>query len=204
MKCKFCNATIEEGSLICSYCGQRNPLEILAHKNPVSTPNYSCVECHSDTMRYRDIGTIEELFLIAECGQCRGQFIPKAMLERIILYYGWKRKKTPSKIHQLEKKKNSLEAFYRCPECNGVMKRYTFKVASQVVVDECPRHGFWLNDGELYALIAWKRELKESKDTQKEEELYKKYGLKKRESSYKVQSNYASSLDRFFEWLMGV
>ncbi len=204
MNCKFCNAIMEKETLVCSYCGQRNPLEVSAQQKSISRPSYPCAECHRDSMRYRDIGTVEEEFLIAECDSCRGQLIPKAMLERIILHYGWKRKKTPSKIHQVEKRKTSLEAFYRCPECEAIMKRYTFKVASRVVVDECPKHGFWLNDGELHSLIAWKRELKGSRDFEKEEEFYKKYGLKQKKSSYKAQSDYSSPLDRFFEWLMGV
>ena len=204
MNCKFCNAIIEKDTLICSYCGQRNPLEISSQYQSSSIAHYSCSECHTYTMNYKDIGGIEEEFLIAECSNCRGQFIPKDMLEKIILHYGWKKRKTPSKIHQVEKKKTSVEAFYRCPKCNIIMKRYTFKIASQVVVDECPKDGFWLNDGELNSLIEWKRELKQSRDREQEEEFYKKYGLKKTKSPYKAQSDYASPLDRFFEWLMGV
>lgn len=42
-----------------------------------------------------------------------------------------------------------LEAPVHCPECNQEMSRFSYALAPNVELDECPAHGIWLDDGEL-------------------------------------------------------
>lgn len=43
----------------------------------------------------------------------------------------------------------------RCPVCDAVMRRYVYAMSSGVVVDACPEHGLWLDEGELERIEAW-------------------------------------------------
>lgn len=43
----------------------------------------------------------------------------------------------------------------RCPQCGGVMRRFTYAFSSGVVVDGCDEHGIWLDAGELERIEAW-------------------------------------------------
>lgn len=40
-------------------------------------------------------------------------------------------------------------AYLTCPRCGGPMARRAFERVSGIVVDECPRHGVWFDEGEL-------------------------------------------------------
>ncbi|MBL9100518.1 MAG: zf-TFIIB domain-containing protein [Myxococcales bacterium] len=47
--------------------------------------------------------------------------------------------------------------YRECPRCGDVMARRNFGTISGVVVDECPRHGVLLDEGELQALETFVR-----------------------------------------------
>ncbi|HEY8376953.1 MAG TPA: zf-TFIIB domain-containing protein [Nannocystis sp.] len=50
------------------------------------------------------------------------------------------------------------EVRYReCPRCSDIMTRRNFGTISGVIVDECPKHGIWLDAGELEAIEAFIR-----------------------------------------------
>ena len=51
----------------------------------------------------------------------------------------------------------NLEGVANCPVCSKPMKRYVFSLDSGVVVDRCPPHGIWLDDGELGSLLDYIR-----------------------------------------------
>jgi Zn-finger nucleic acid-binding protein len=44
-----------------------------------------------------------------------------------------------------------------CPVCQVVMERYRYQLVSDVVVDRCPQHGLWLDDGELSGIVEYYR-----------------------------------------------
>lgn len=47
--------------------------------------------------------------------------------------------------------------YRNCPRCAALMGRRNFGEASGVIVDECPRHGVFLDPGELEAIEAFVR-----------------------------------------------
>jgi Zn-finger nucleic acid-binding protein len=163
-----------------------------------------CVECHTDTMKFIDLGDYVESLSAKQCSTCSGIFISFDLLEKAIMHYGLKRKKIPSKIDMPKEEKRNKDNLYSCPICKQTMKRFVYKISSSVLIDKCENHGVWLNHGELKVLIEWKQAFKSFKDKEKNEEAYRKYGLKKTKSSYTYQRETSTATDRFFEWLMGV
>lgn len=208
MKCNFCASPLAPNTLVCEYCNQRNPLNVLVSKEALKETQlqeYNCAECKTDTLKYIELGGIQKSIMVMQCTECKGMFIDKEILEELIFLYGWKRKSVHQKIESIEPQNiTQSKTLYPCPVCSASMKRYTFKVSSNVLIDECPSHGIWLNHGELRALIEWKKELKGTRTKEIQEENYRKYGLKKTSSNYTYQKKYSTRFERFFEWLMGV
>lgn len=44
-----------------------------------------------------------------------------------------------------------------CPVCRVVMERYRYQMVSDVIIDRCPDHGLWLDDGELSGIVDYYR-----------------------------------------------
>ncbi|MEH6472021.1 MAG: zf-TFIIB domain-containing protein, partial [Halopseudomonas sp.] len=47
--------------------------------------------------------------------------------------------------------------YRKCPVCQEFMARRNFGYRSGVVIDRCPKHGVWLDNGELIHLLEWKK-----------------------------------------------
>ena len=205
INCKFCSSPLPINSLICTYCKQRNPISPLYEQaNHLDKKNIKCVECHSDTMEFIDLGDYVESLSAEQCSTCKGIFISFELLEKAITHYGLRRKKIPTKIDEPEEKKRNKDNLYDCPICSKKMKRFVYKISSSVLIDKCESHGVWLNHGELKILIAWKQSFKKFNEQEEAKIAYQKYGLKKAKSSYTYQRENSTRIDRFFEWLMGV
>ena len=204
--CKFCSSPLPINSLICTHCKQRNPISPLySQSNTLDEQKIECVECHTNSMEFIDLGDYVESLSAEQCSKCKGIFISFDVLEKAIMHYGLRRKKLPSKVNDApQEKKINKDNLYACPICKKTMKRFIYKISSTVLIDKCESHGVWLNHGELKTLIEWKQSFKKFQDREKSEEAYRKYGLKKTKSDYTYQKEHATKFERFFEWLMGV
>jgi Zn-finger nucleic acid-binding protein len=40
-----------------------------------------------------------------------------------------------------------------CPECDKKMARFSYSLSPSTLLDECPEHGVWLDDGELGVIL---------------------------------------------------
>ena len=203
IQCVFCSSPLPANSLICTHCKQRNPISPL-YTITDSKEKIECVECQTATMKSIDLGDHVESLSAEQCSTCKGIFISFELLEKVITHYGLRRKKIPSKIDSPKEPKKNHHNLYACPVCKMTMKRFTYKISTNILIDKCDAHGVWLNHGELKTLIEWKQSYKKFQDKEKNEEAYRKYGLKKRKSVYTYQKHYATNFERFFEWLMGV
>ena len=206
IQCKFCASPLPKNSLLCTHCKLRNPISPL-YKQDIYLDNIEaieCIECHTNTLKFIDMGDYQESLSTLQCTHCRGIFISFELLEKSIMHYGLKRKKIPSKIDAPDNKKINRDNLYSCPICSQTMKRYIYKISSNVIIDRCEEHGVWLNHGELKELIEWKQAFKNFKNKEEEREAYIKYGLKKIKSPYTYQKAYNSKFDNFVEWLMGL
>ena len=207
--CKFCASPLPCNSLICTYCKQRNPISpLLLEKEEQKLLNnpetMTCVECHTQTMKFVDMGDYQETLSALQCQTCKSMFISFELLEKGIMHYGLKRKKIPSKIDAPAKKERNRDNLYPCPICQKRMKRFTYKISSGVLIDKCEQHGVWLNHGEFKALITWKQSLKNFRNREAENEAYQKYGLKEVKSPYTYQRETSTRVDRLLEWLVGI
>ncbi len=89
------------------------------------------------------------------CPNCEGSFYDGDELEAIM--------ETP--IEELEKSElapvlvaDKLDCIDEdenldCPRCGEPMVRYRYLITSDIVLDECPDHGIWLDDGELTKML---------------------------------------------------
>lgn len=105
-----------------------------------------CPRCSSELENAR----FEEA-TIALCPGCEGSWYRAAELTRIL-------EADPDRVAAsdlaptlVEDKLDGIdvEKHFDCPECGEPMVRYQYQVDSDVVIDECPDHGIWLDDGEL-------------------------------------------------------
>lgn len=59
---------------------------------------------------------------------------------------------TPSKAVSLPRT-SMMSARALCPECGNVMTRRVYGSFSGILIDICERHGVWLDDNELRAIM---------------------------------------------------
>lgn len=89
------------------------------------------------------------------CPRCEGSFYDFAELSR--LFSNSERELRQSLLAAtLDAEGNrevDLEAPAACPRCGEVMERQHYLSDCPVLVDQCPQHGFWLDDGELGKLM---------------------------------------------------
>lgn len=104
--------------------------------------------------------TIEDAEVKA-CSNCEGTWYPDEALGEVTDHTFSELKETelspslvPDKLARVD-----LEKPVNCPDCGEQMARYTYSVACQIVLDECPKHGVWLDDGELGSLMQYLTEL---------------------------------------------
>ena len=56
----------------------------------------------------------------------------------------------------------SLHSKIACPDCGKEMRRFPYCGSSTIIIDSCPGHGLWLDDGELSAIVTYVKECGEA------------------------------------------
>lgn len=163
MRCKFCSAPLPQKGLVCSYCGQRNPLNLnVLSKIDIEEKksDYNCPVCNV-LMENINIG-IKTKVLVQRCDKCDGIFILEDILEQLLQSKSLIKKDID--LHMLRfiqdnprHKQENIISYRKCPVCDKTMQRINYKTVSGVVVDRCLRHGVWLDGGELRQLFEWKK-----------------------------------------------
>ncbi len=208
MRCKFCSAPLPKKGLICSYCGQRNPLNLgVLSKIEIEEKNaeHNCPVCDT-TFENINIG-LKKRVLVQRCNDCDGVFIIEDVLEQLIKNKTIERDKIDFNVLRFiqenpRQKKETIIKYRNCPICKNMMQRINYRVVSGVVVDRCLRHGVWLDGGELRQLFEWKKAggaLNKENENKKVEKAPRKefiYG----ESN---KTSYFDPLGDFFTWIQG-
>lgn len=163
MRCKFCSAPLPQKGLVCSYCGQRNPLNLnVLSKIDIEEKksDYNCPVCNV-LMENINIG-IKTKVLIQRCDTCDGIFILEDILEQLLKSKSLIKKDID--LHMLRfiqdnprHKQENIISYRKCPVCHKTMQRVNYKTVSGVIIDRCLRHGIWLDGGELRQLFEWKK-----------------------------------------------
>lgn len=162
MKCVSCGAALPANSLICTFCGTRNALDLRSlSASTASAPEAqrNCPECGT-AMASVDVGHRQRFFL-EQCARCRGLFfdinelqallddavVPVYEIDLPLLFAIQKESPAPRRDFK----------YVSCPVCGSMMNRVNFGRRSGVVVDQCRKHGVWLEGGELRRLLEWKK-----------------------------------------------
>jgi Zn-finger nucleic acid-binding protein len=162
MKCTACGAALPATSLICSFCGTRNAVDLRhlsATTDKAPDAPRPCPECGTP-MHSVNVGNRKRLF-IEQCVRCHGLFFDlnelQALLDDAV---------TPAYevnlplLFTLQKESpvpRRKATYVPCPVCSKIMNRVNFGRRSGVVVDHCRNHGMWLEGGELHRLMEWKK-----------------------------------------------
>jgi Zn-finger nucleic acid-binding protein len=100
-------------------------------------------------------------FLIERCERCLSLFFDPNEVETLL-------EKSTAAVFEIDHVRLAemtqgrgdaprLTRYYECPVCRTAMNRVNFGARSGVVVDQCPRHGMWLEGGELRRLLEWRK-----------------------------------------------
>ncbi len=88
------------------------------------------------------------------CPSCGGLFVPSPAAARI--------DEEPERFSGLDTSAAPAEAagrpatgYRRCPVCSTMMSRFNYGKVSGVLVDRCPAHGVWFDQGELTAVLSF-------------------------------------------------
>lgn len=161
-RCQWCTAPLPEGGSVCRYCGRRNDVDLRGvHEFTVAAPESPriCPAC-GVPMQTIDLN-LGGTFFIERCASCLSLFFDPNEIETLI------EKSAAGGFHVDHKRLEELSRgprdtraaphYYSCPVCRTAMNRVNFGARSGVVVDQCPKHGMWLEGGELRRLLAWRK-----------------------------------------------
>jgi Zn-finger nucleic acid-binding protein len=161
-RCQWCTAPLSPGGAPCRYCGRRNDVDLRGvHEFTVAAPDSprTCPAC-GIPMQTLDLA-LGGAFLIERCERCLSLFFDPNEVETLL-------EKSTAAVFQIDHARldeatrgrggaSSAVRYYPCPACGTAMNRVNFGARSGVIVDQCPRHGMWLEGGELRRLLEWRK-----------------------------------------------
>ncbi len=189
--CINCGAGLPANTIVCSYCGTRQDVDLKGiHKYTVVVPESkrTCPRCKS-AMPTIDL-KLGGKFLIERCEGCMGMFFDPGELEALL-------DKSVSNVYFIDYKQMGVLktakrhddyplGYIKCPVCQKLMNRVNFGAMSGVVVDRCRDHGIWLDGGELRHLMEWTKAGGKLHHQQKEVEFKK---IQQQEEEAKKRAN---------------
>jgi Zn-finger nucleic acid-binding protein len=159
--CKNCSAPLEPNTNRCRYCGVRNDVDLQAkHDFSIQNPSSEriCPECNIP-LQTIDLNVNGHLY-IERCGKCFGLFFDpgevEALLDNTVSGEETINLKHIQAIND-DRYQSKKFKYVKCPVCQILMNRVNFGYRSGVVIDQCRKHGIWLNNGEITHLMEWKK-----------------------------------------------
>lgn len=146
--CTECCTTSKEGAQFCSGCGA----PLTARMDAPEDADELCPRCRVP-MRRRAFGAHKPL----ECPMCLGIFVEIDAFDVLI-------RKQEQRIGKVSTERGEPRqslvretkiTYINCPVCAAMMNRQNYGRISGVIVDYCPQHGYWLDEGELEKIAAW-------------------------------------------------
>ena len=162
-RCSSCSAPLPADTSRCSYCGTRNDMDVLTiDRFAVSRQGSSRRQCPDCRIPLQTIRlSTDGAFAIERCDTCFGLFFDPGELQAFLAA-----SVSPTfqintrEIVNINRERASQDRQVRyipCPECGILMNRVNFGYRSGVVMDQCRKHGVWLDNGELTHLMEWKK-----------------------------------------------
>lgn len=161
-RCQWCTAPLPSGASLCRYCGRRSDVDLRGvHEFTVVEPASPriCPVC-GIPMQSVDLH-LGGTFFIERCERCLSLFFDPNEIETVV-------EQSASGAFQVDLLRlgelaarpvggRAATRYYACPVCSTAMNRVNFGARSGVIVDQCPKHGVWLEGGELRRLLEWRR-----------------------------------------------
>ena len=105
------------------------------------------MECPRCKVALTVVSTVVEAHL---CDQCEGVWLSKQALDGCLALQIEYLRNSPLWVTlEADHPEVPLDPLIACPDCGQQMQRYPFREGCEVIVDGCPQHGIWLDDGEL-------------------------------------------------------
>ena len=159
--CKSCSAPLEPNTNRCLYCGVRNDVDLQADQDySLENPHSEriCPHCNI-ALQTIELKTNDHL-QIERCSDCFGLFFDPGKIE-IFLDNAVSGTETINLqlIQNIDDDRYLAKkvAYVKCPVCMILMNRVNFGYRSGVVIDQCLKHGDWLDSGEITHLMEWKK-----------------------------------------------
>jgi Zn-finger nucleic acid-binding protein len=136
-KCEHCGKDINVIYNVCPICGG----ELEEYLDPLPP---ECPRCKEPLELHRgDDGQEYEM-----CPRCSGLWIDREVFPALTRGHPVKRQGGYRGTYRKTPDRGPLE-YIPCVRCGKLMNRKNFKRISGVIIDECRRHGVWLDAGEL-------------------------------------------------------
>jgi Zn-finger nucleic acid-binding protein len=135
-RCEYCGKDIYAHYMTCPLCGGHLHEKI----DPV---NYVCPRCNVPLQAETDDGNAYDL-----CPKCGGMWLDRSRFHKATRESDVYRKEDFQEGYYREPASDPL-AYIPCVRCGKMMNRKNFGRISGVIIDECGRHGVWLDRGEL-------------------------------------------------------
>jgi len=135
-KCEYCGKEININYTICPFCGGRL-------SEAVKSIQPACPRCKVSLKTTVSNG--EEYHI---CPLCGGMWLDRAAFRRATSEYNVYRNENIKDEYKKEPIKDTVE-YIPCVRCGKLMNRKNFSRISGVMIDECGRHGVWLDNSEL-------------------------------------------------------
>lgn len=160
--CKSCSAPLPANTNFCQYCGVRNDIDLQDKQQYTLEARQSeriCPVCHVplQTINLKVNGHL----YIDRCASCFGLFFDPGEIEILldntisnVTSVNWE---LLDNINQERYPADPSFKYLKCPVCQVLMNRVNFGYRSGVVVDQCKKHGVWLDSGEITHLMEWKK-----------------------------------------------
>ncbi len=161
-RCRSCSAPLPANINRCVYCNVRNDVDLHGRHQYSITNQQSeriCPHCEK-AMQTVELKTIPLLY-IERCEACFGLFFDPGEIEELLacsvsnvfdINY-----KLIKNINKDRYQKNKKIKYVKCPVCLIHMNRVNYAHRSGVIIDQCKRHGVWLDSGEITHLMEWKK-----------------------------------------------
>ncbi len=159
-RCKSCSAPLLANTNICRYCSTRNDVDLHAnfHLGNVQPSDRYCPEC--DKAMQTVTLNLPQSFQIERCETCFGVFFDPGEIEILLessVSSVFDINKELIKNINKERYQNTSVRYVKCPVCRILMNRVNFSHRSGVIIDQCKKHGIWLESGEIIHLMEWKK-----------------------------------------------
>lgn len=161
-RCRSCSAPLPANINRCTYCNVRNDIDLHGrHQYSIKTKHSDRICPHCEVALQTIKLSVNGSLFIERCNTCFGLFFDsgeiEALLESSVSNVFEINFELINNINKDRYQNNKDFKYVKCPVCQIHMNRVNFGRRSGVIIDQCKKHGVWLDSGEITHLMEWKK-----------------------------------------------